>query len=103
MSSPTKRSLDHLRAAGWLAEVVERWNPHARVRNDLWGFCDVLALRGDEILAVQATSYSNVPARVKKIEDHANLMAVRAAGIRIVVWGWRKVGNRWTYREVDVS
>jgi len=103
-TSPTQRSLQLLRDQGYLAEVTERWNPHARVRHDLFGFVDVLAIRDAEVLAVQATSRSNVAARVTKITEHANLAALRAAGIRIVVHGWGKLASRrWECRVVDVS
>ena len=104
MTSPTQRSLQKLRADGYLAEVVERWNPHARVRHDLFGFVDVIAVRDSEVLAVQATSRSNVAARVTKIAEHENLAAVRKAGIRIEVHGWAKMANgRHEVRVVDVS
>lgn len=102
--SPTQLSLRHLRAEGWLAAVVEHYNPHARVRNDLFGFIDVLAIRPDETLAVQATTASNVSSRVHKIADHSNIAAVREAGWRIEVWGWAKKSGRWTlHRRIDVS
>lgn len=104
MSSPTRRSLEHLRAAGYLVAVVEKWNPHAGIRQDLFGFIDLLAVRENEVLGVQACAGSSVSARVNKITDHPNLSAVRKAGIRIHVHGWRKRANgRWTLREVDLS
>ncbi|MBI4326652.1 MAG: hypothetical protein HY674_15520 [Chloroflexi bacterium] len=43
--TPTQRSLSKLRAEGWLAVIVERWNPYDRVRQDLFGFADLLAIR----------------------------------------------------------
>lgn len=103
--SPTARTLRRLRAEGWTAEVVERWNPHARVRNDLFGFVDVLAVRDGVTLAVQATSGSNAAARVAKIGEHQNIGAVRKAGWRIEVWAWRKLASsgKWECRVVDVS
>lgn len=102
--SPTARSLAYLRAAGYTAAVVEHWNPHARIRQDLFGFVDVLGIKPGETLAVQATSGSNVSKRVDKIAEHINIGAVREAGWRIVVHGWRKnAKGRWTLREVDVS
>ena len=101
--SPTQRTLQHLRAAGFpLVQVVERWNPHARIRQDLYGCIDVLAV-GHEIVAVQATSGSNVAARVRKLTDSPALPVLRKAGIRVLVHGWRKVRGRWQLREVDVS
>jgi hypothetical protein len=104
-ATPTSRTLAELRDDGWTAEVVEKWNPHARVRNDLYGFIDILAVRGAETLAVQATSSSNVASRVRKIADHVNVAAVREAGWRIEVWGWgwSKREQAWTLRKVDVS
>lgn len=102
--SPTQRSLAHLRKAGYVAEVVEKKIPKVFITKDLFGFIDVLAIRENEIVGVQATSGSNVAARVAKITDAPLVDAVRKAGIRIVVHGWRKNANgRWTLREVDCS
>lgn len=103
MSSPTQRTLKHLRDAGYpLVQVVERWNPYAGVRQDLFGIVDVLAV-GSDIVGVQATSASNVSKRVAKITGSPALPILRKAGIRVVVHGWCKVNGRWTLREVDVS
>lgn len=112
-SSPTQRSLKYLRDQGYLVDVVERWirvpnHPGGGKRRDLFGFIDLLAIRENEVLAIQATSDSGVSARVKKIksEDLAdNLAAVRQAGIKIHVHGWKKnpLKNRWQVRVVDLS
>lgn len=103
--TPTQLTLRKLRDDGWpLVEVVEHWNPHARIRQDLFGFIDVLAVRRDETLAVQTTSAAGVSARLRKIADHPNIGAVREAGWRIVVHGWAKKSGKWQLtREVDVS
>lgn len=102
--SPTQLTLRQLRADGWTAEVVEHWNPHARVRNDLFGFVDVLALRANETLAVQTTSATNVAARIRKIAEHPNVAAVREAGWAIRVHGWAKKSGRWVLaRDEDIS
>lgn len=105
MSSPTQRTLKHMREAGYTAEVVEKWIPGANIRKDLWGFVDVLGIHADtgEVLAVQSTSYSNMSARVTKITDHENLPIVRLAGWTVHVHGWRKVGNRWQVKVRDLS
>lgn len=103
-ASPTARTLEALRKEGWLAWVVEKWIPQVRKRSDLFGFIDILAIKDGEVLAVQATSRSNVSSRVRKIADHENVGAVRLAGWRIEVWGWGKMANgRWQRRVVDVS
>ena len=102
-TSPTQRSLKKLRDDGWTADVVEKWIPGANIRRDLFGFIDILCIAGNETLAVQATSYNNISARVKKIADHENIGKVRDAGWCIQVWGWRKVKNRWQVKIVDLS
>lgn len=107
--SPTARTLAKLRAEGWNAWIVEKWNPHAHVRVDLGGFGDVLAWApGRGILAVQATSGSNVSARLAKIAalDAAKSWVLSPA--RLEVWGWRKVGKRgerklWECRVVPIE
>ena len=101
MSSPTERTLRALRKDGWVPAVVEKWIPQARRRQDLFGFIDIIAIKGTNTLAVQATSYSNVSARVTKIQQHENLPHVLAAGWVVQVWGWRKVKSRYQARVVD--
>ena len=102
--SPTSLTLRYLREQGYTAEVTEKWNPHARIRHDLFGIIDVLALRGSETLAVQTTSASNVPARIRKIAESEHIAAIRDAGWTVHVHGWKKVGNKWTlHRNEDVS
>lgn len=104
MSSPTQRTLAKLKADGYLCAVVEKWNPHAKIRQDLFGIIDVLGIKDGETIGVQATSGSNVSARVQKIADSSHTDALRRAGWRLVVHGWRKGSNgRYTLREVDCS
>ena len=102
--TPTQRTLNHLRKLGYRAAVVERWNSHARIRQDLFGVVDVLGVGNGETIAVQTTSGSNVSARVRKIAECEALADMRDAGWRVIVHGWRKGANgRYTLREVDVS
>jgi hypothetical protein len=102
--TPTQLTLRYLREQGYTAEVTEKWNPHARVRNDLFGIVDVLALKGDETLAVQTTSATNVSARIRKIADAPTIAAIREAGWTFHVHGWAKKSGRWVLaRNVDVS
>ena len=102
-ASPTQRSLEYLRDQGYLCAIVEHWNPFARIRQDLWGWADILAIRKDEVLAVQVTA-SAVSDRIKKIEAAPTLGIVREAGIRIEVHGWRKnSAGKYVMRIVDMS
>jgi hypothetical protein len=108
MNSPTTRSLALLRKEGWRAAVVERWNAHARVRQDLFGFIDILAMDMDgNLLAIQATSASNQAARLKKIQS-SPVRAVAKDWLQrnsLEVWGWSKRGNRklWTVTRTPVT
>jgi hypothetical protein len=102
-TSPTQLTLKLLRDEGWTVEVVERWIPGANIRKDLFGFIDLVALKGDLTLGVQATSYSNMGARIKKIESAELLSQVRRASWHLWVIGWRKQNNRWTHKVVDLS
>jgi hypothetical protein len=101
--TPTQRSLAYLRDEGYLVAIVEHWNPFARIRQDLFGFIDLLAIRRDETLAVQVTA-SGVSSRVKKIEASPHLSRVREAGWKIFVHGWRKnAAGKYVMRIVDLS
>ncbi len=97
--TPTTLTIRHLEAQGYRADEVER-RITSRLKRDLFGCIDVLAIRDAETLAVQCTSASNLAARVKKVTEAEALYDMRAAGWRVVVHGWRKNG---TLNEVDIS
>lgn len=101
--TPSTRSLRKLEAEGWTVDTVER--RVGPVTHDLFGFIDLLAVRGDTTLAVQVTTSSNLAARIKKIADAATLPAVREAGWRIEGHGWfySKRSRLWQCRVVDIS
>ena len=106
-TSPTQRSLALLRKTGYTVAVVERWNPHAMIRQDLFGFADLLAI-APQMIAVQTTSGPNVSARIAKIRDNPNAALWLAAGHRIIVHGWSKRGPRggrktWHCREEEIT
>jgi carbonic anhydrase len=101
--TPTQRSLKYLRAEGYTVAIVEHWNSFVRIRQDLFGFIDLLALKKDETLAVQVTA-SGVSSRLKKIAESPLLPKVRDAGWKIQVHGWRKNSKgKYVMRIVDVS
>ena len=105
----TKLTLESCRKAGWLVQVVEHWVPNrigrGGIRRDLWGFVDVLAVQQGQagVLGIQATSWSNRLARVRKImvECEYQCSVMLSAGNRVEVWSWRKrpVGNRSLWRK----
>ena len=110
MTSPTQRSLAWLRDNGYTVAIVEHWNQYARIRQDLFGFGDLLAVHpaNRDILIVQTTSGGNVSARVTKILQEPRAAVWLAAGGTIQVHGWRKVGpagkrKLWALRRVPVT
>ena len=102
-ASPTQLTLKRLRGLGYRCAIVEKWNSHVKIRQDLFGIIDVLAVGNGETVAVQCTTYTNVSSRVKKIADSDAIDDIRDAGWKVLVHGWRKPKHRWECREVDVS
>ena len=106
--SPTQRSLKKLREDGWFCAITEHWNAWSKTRQDLFGFIDILAIKGDTTLAVQTTSGSNVSARIAKIRSlQASSLWLESINREIIVHGWRKVGaagkrKTWECREENV-
>ncbi len=103
--TPTARSLAKLKADGYTAQVVEKWNPHSKTRLDLFGIIDIIAISAEsaKILGIQATSGSNVSARMKKALAEPRLATWLMSGGEFEVWGWAKQGPRgkrktWTLR-----
>lgn len=115
--SPTKRTLAELRKRGWTAQVVERWNPHAKVRVDLFGVIDLVAIVPRDqalfvgevdapggILGIQACAGSTHANRRDKILAEPRARQWVGAGGRLELWSWAKRGGRnvvrklWTLR-----
>jgi len=98
--SPTRLSLKLLRKEGWHVEVVERWNPHARIRNDLFGFADLIAIRdAHPPMLVQVTTSTNFQARRRKIlAEQRALIWLHSSGT-ILLHGWKPKKKRGVPRE----
>lgn len=104
--TPTQRSLAALRSEGYHAQVMERWNPYAKVRVDAFGFGDILAFRAGQpgAVLVQTTSGANLSARRTKVLGNPFAHDWLKAGNWIRLDGWAKRGGRgerklWTVRK----
>lgn len=91
--SPTSRTLKMLREMGYCAEVVEKWNRWAGprgIRQDLFDCIDIVAIKsGAPIMGVQATSTSNMSARVNKSVQLPGLKVWLGTGhAEFFVIGW---------------
>ena len=103
-TSPTQRSLKLLRDEGFLVSVVEHWNPHARIRQDMFGCIDLVALGNGQTIGVQTTSYSNMSARRNKIAENPALEEMSKSGWIVEVHGWKKGTNgRWSVKRVRIT
>ena len=77
--------------------------PFAKIRRDLFGFIDVLAVKDGDTLGIQCTTFNNRLARVRKIESSEHLPVLRKANWSLEVWGWIKRGSRWEVDIIDIS
>ena len=108
MASPTQLSLRYCRKQKWPVDIAEKWvaQPPPGHRKDLFGFIDLVVFDGEQgTLFVQATSASNVPARVTKIQTFCApvLARILRAGNRVEVWGWEKRGAHWELDRREVT
>ena len=88
-----QRSLAWCRAQGWEVQITERWNSFARIRQDLFGFIDLLALDvlSQTIIGIQTTVGSSMANRIDKIKAERRAIAFAQCGGLIMVHGWRQV------------
>lgn len=101
--SPAARSLALLRDEGWMAEVVEKWNSHGKVRQDLFGFIDILAVKEGQTLGVQSTTSANFSARIKKVLGNPAFEILKKAGWIIEVHGWKKANGKWVCKRRELT
>ena len=112
-ASPSQRTLHLCKQFGWTVQIVERWNAFARVRQDLFGVIDLVAVtnhpdKPNSIIGIQTTSGSNHSARIEKSLAEPRLNSWMKAGGRFHVWSWAKKGDRgarklWTVRIDEIK
>lgn len=107
--SPTARSLKYAREVlGWKAQVVEHWNAFAKVRVDLFGVIDIIAITPFGIMGIQATSGDNHAARRTKSLASNELRSWIEVGGHYEIWSWSKKGERgaakhWALRRDPIA
>jgi hypothetical protein len=103
--TPMARTLKLLRQQGFVADVVERWIPHAGIKRDLFGCLDVVAVHPalPGVLGVQTTTRGNAAARLHKIRQQGEIAVWLRAGNRVEVWGWERRGHRWCAHRFEVK
>jgi len=111
--SPLQRTIRELKDQGMVCAITEKWNPHARIRQDLFGIIDLIALdpsRG--VVGIQACG-SDYAAHHKKLTGECAQRCVDwlvTPGTALEVWSWTKVlvkrGGKakiWRPRVVDYT
>lgn len=103
--TPTARTLKVLKAEGWHCAKVEAWNPWCKMRHDLYGMFDYLALRPGKIVGVQITSGSNHAARVKKLaaSDLLPIWLSTGQGAQVRSWTKSKRTGKWAERITEME
>lgn len=101
-SSPTVLSLRKMRKEGYNCAIVEKKIPKVFITKDLFGFIDILCVKGKEIIGIQTTTSDHVSHRKVKILEHENYPLIKDA-IRIVIHGWRIKANKYVCREIELG
>lgn len=97
--TPTQRSMNFLKLKGYTPRIVEHFNHYAKVRQDLFGFIDIVALHPESkgVLGVQTTSAANISARVNKAMALSVCKLWLVCGNRVEFHGWKQVNGHWTF------
>lgn len=104
--TPKQLTMDKWRKLGFLVADTEKFNHFAKVRVDLFGFLDVVAVHQNETIGIQVTTMPHMNERIAKIRSHPNFpLWHRPPYRRTLVEGWAKRGPRgrrktWESRQV---
>src|SRR3989304_2771234 len=95
-TSPIQRSLALLKAEGYTVAIAEKFNFYIKIRQDLFGFLDLVAIHPDKkgVLGIQTTSGSNLAARIKKAQALPAFDLWLKSGNKVEFHGWRRKGAR---------
>lgn len=104
------KTRDWLREQGFRVGTTEHWNAFVGRRFDLFGFIDLVAIRPNEIVGVQASSASGHSARRNKILESDDARAWLEAGGKTWIITWRKAklqrggkATRWVHRLEEIT
>jgi len=110
-TSPTQRTLAWCKKQGRTSGIVEKWNSFIKIRQDLFGFIDIICIDPEKgIIAVQSTGSAHSDHIKKLTEERADIVKewIKHAPLELV--SWRKVkkvrGGKamvWKPRIVDFT
>lgn len=109
-----ERSMRYLRSLGMRVGCTEHWNPHVKIRQDLFGFIDLIALSMDvqrtdgQFVAIQVVN-THLPEHIAKIKasEAARDWIACGGGIEVHNWTFRCKGGRgsrkvWRLQRIEV-
>lgn len=102
--SAASRTLKVLKKDGWICALAEKWNPFVGIRQDLFGFMDILALKpGHRIRAINATTASEIGRHIEKYRENAALRYwLKSIGQpHFELWAWRRLKSTEEGKRVE--
>lgn len=108
-NTPSAKTINTLKNDGYIVANVEKVIPRCFIKQDLYGFIDILAIHKQtfKMLGLQTTSRSNHNARLDKALSLKNLYYWLMTGASFQVWSWGKYkierGSRKTEERIHIS
>lgn len=82
---------DKLRKDHWLVGITEHYNFYGKVRQDLFGFADLLCIKPPDTLAVQITDSGGNAQHIRDVIASVPAKVFLLAGNKIEIWAWREL------------
>jgi hypothetical protein len=100
-----KLSRKNLKDRGFIIDTAESYNAFSKRSKDLYQFIDIVGLHPARsgVLAVQATSKSNLSTRVKKAQSLEAYWMWLACGNTVEFHGWHKPKHFWEVKLLVVE
>lgn len=98
--TPTARTKALLEKEGYLVAIVEHWNPWAKIRQDLFGFADLIGVNPQSrtVTLVQTCSDTDHARRRRKVLESEAAAICAKAGVIVSVISWGKRKEKGTNR-----
>lgn len=107
--TPTQRTIKYFKDRGYQVGIVEKYNSFIKIRQDLFGFIDLIAIGHGQTLAIQQTSGSHLAEHINKIQASDKLAECLNSDWIVLAVGWRKLKKKrggkaytWTPKIVRV-
>lgn len=96
-----------------ICAIVEKWNSHVRIRQDLFGIIDIIALDPEHgVVGVQSTgqAFNEHLNKLTGEKAQETLDWLNTPGTKLYLYGWRKVSKQrgskvkvWAPRILEIT